>query len=109
MRGPLACTMCLVSYRPKLGKRQGALDYERFRRIHGVVHITAAGGGAPLETPWRRDDPRTAFRTMHLEHVRVDVTPNALRLEAVCGPATESEDRSCPLGQVIDSVTIQAR
>jgi len=84
-------------------------DYERFRRIHGVVHITAAGGGAPLETPWRRDDPRTAFRMMHLEHVRVDVAPNALRLEAVCGPATESEDRSCPLGQVIDSVTIHAR
>ena len=27
----LACTMCLVSYRPKIGKRDGALDVARSR------------------------------------------------------------------------------
>ena len=27
-------------------------DYERFQPIHGVTHITVAGGGPSLETPW---------------------------------------------------------
>ena len=84
-------------------------DYERFVPIHGVVHVTAAGGGAPLETPWRRNDPRTAFRTMHLEHLRIDVTRSALRLQAVCGPPTASDDDSCAPGAVLDSVTISRR
>jgi Calcineurin-like phosphoesterase/Purple acid Phosphatase, N-terminal domain len=84
-------------------------DYERFLPIHGVVHVTAAGGGAPLETPWQRNDPRTAFRIMHLEHVRIDVTPTRLRLQAVCGPASSDDERPCPLGRVIDSVTITRR
>ncbi|HET8786473.1 MAG TPA: metallophosphoesterase family protein [Candidatus Limnocylindrales bacterium] len=84
-------------------------DYERFVAIHGVVHVTSAGGGAPLEAPWRRDDPRTAFRIMHLEHVRVDVTPTRMRLQAVCGPATSEDEDSCPLGRVIDSVMIARR
>jgi hypothetical protein len=84
-------------------------DYERFAAIHGVVHVTASGGGAQLQAPWRRNDPRTAFRSLHLEHLRVDVTPNALILQAVCGPATKSDETSCPLGSVIDSVTISPR
>jgi hypothetical protein len=84
-------------------------DYERFAAIHGVVHVTASGGGARLQAPWRRNDPRTAFRSLHLEHLRVDVTPNALILQAVCGPATKSDETSCPSGSVIDSVTISPR
>lgn len=83
-------------------------DYERFQPIHGVVQITAGGGGAPLETPWHRHDPRTAFRAMHLEHLRVDVTPARIRVEAVCGPATSDDDRSCAQGTVMDSFTIAA-
>jgi radical SAM protein with 4Fe4S-binding SPASM domain len=51
----LACTMCLVSYRPKLGKRQGALDYERFRRIvdelPALERLTLQGLGEPLLAP----------------------------------------------------------
>jgi Calcineurin-like phosphoesterase len=84
-------------------------DYERFRPIHGVVHVTAAGGGAPLETPWRRTDPRTAFRAMHLEHLRVDVTPTRIKLQAVCGPPSSADDTSCRVGDVIDSYTIAPR
>ena len=84
-------------------------DYERFVPIHEVVHVTAAGGGAPLKVPWWRDDPRTAFRMMYLEQVRVDVTANALTLQAVCGPANESDEASCQPGRVIDSVTISRR
>ena len=84
-------------------------DYERFQPIHGVVHITAGGGGSPLEPPWRETDPRTADRAMHLEHLRVSVTPERIRLEAVCGPATSEDDTSCAAGTVIDSYTIAAR
>jgi hypothetical protein len=81
-------------------------DYERFRPIHHVVHVTAAGGGAPLERPWRRTDPRTAYRAMHLEHVRVDVTPDSIRIQAVCGPSSSDDDVACGADSVIDSYTI---
>src|SRR5919204_2451365 len=83
-------------------------DYERFQPIHHVVHVTAAGGGSPLETPWRRRDSRTAFRAMHLEHVRGMVTPAEIRLEAVCGPASSADETSCDPGAVIDSYAIAA-
>jgi len=83
-------------------------DYERFDPIHHVVHVTAAGGGSPLEAPWRRTDSRTAYRAMHLAHVRVTVTPSRIRLEAVCGPSTSTDDVECAAGAVVDSVTIAA-
>jgi radical SAM protein with 4Fe4S-binding SPASM domain len=51
----LACTMCLVSYRPKLGKRAGALEYDRFRQIvdglPGLERLTLQGLGEPLLAP----------------------------------------------------------
>ena len=81
-------------------------DYERFQPINGVTHITAAGGGATLETPWSSTDSRTAFRAMHLEHLRVDVSDSGMRMEAVCGPATIKDDMTCVQGSVIDSYTI---
>ncbi len=84
-------------------------DYERFQPIHGVVHVTAAGGGANLETPWTSTDPRTAFRAMHLEHLRVDVSTTSLHIEAVCGPPTTLDDITCTQGAVIDSVDITSR
>jgi hypothetical protein len=84
-------------------------DYERFRPIHRVVHVTTGGGGSSLEPPWRRTDGRTAFRAMHLTHLRVSVTPRLMRLEAVCGPATPDDDVSCSAGSVIDSYTIPTR
>ena len=60
-------------------------DYERFQPIHGVTHVTAAGGGSTLEPPWSSTDSRTAFRAMHLEHLRVDVSATGMRLEACAG------------------------
>ena len=84
-------------------------DYERFMPIHGVVHITAGGGGASLEKPWRTKDPRTAFRAMHLEHLRVSVTPARILVEAVCGPPSSADEMSCRAGSVIDSYSIPAR
>jgi hypothetical protein len=81
-------------------------NYERFLPIHHVVHITAGGGGADLE-PWSRGkDSRTAFRALHLEHLRVDVTSTQLRIEAICGPPVSHQDLNCKLGSVIDSYTI---
>jgi parallel beta-helix repeat protein len=81
-------------------------DYERYQPIHGVTHITAAGGGSSLENPWSGVDSRTVFRAMHLEHVRVDVSDTGLRIEAVCGPPTSRDDITCVQGSVIDSYTI---
>jgi hypothetical protein len=81
-------------------------NYERFLPIHHVVHITAGGGGADLEAWSRGKDPRTAFRALHLEHLRVDVTAKQLRIQAICGPPASHEDVSCTLGSVIDSYTI---
>ncbi|MDX6211624.1 MAG: hypothetical protein QOF82_711, partial [Frankiales bacterium] len=83
-------------------------DYERFVPIHGVTNITAGGGGATLEPPWTSMDPKTAYRAMHLAHLRVDVTASAMTIAAVCGPATSKDDMSCTQGSVIDTVTIQA-
>jgi parallel beta-helix repeat protein len=81
-------------------------DYERFQPIHGVTHITAAGGGSSLEVPWSSTDSRTAYRAMHLEHVRVDVSDTGMRIDAVCGPPTSRDDITCVQGSVIDSYTI---
>jgi len=83
-------------------------DYERYQPIHGVTHVTAGGGGASLEAPWEATDPRTAYRAMHLGHVRVDVTSTSLHLEAVCGPPTADDDITCTNGAVIDATTILA-
>jgi hypothetical protein len=80
-------------------------DYERFKPIHHVVHITAAGGGAELE-PWSGTDPRTAYRALHLEHLRVDVTASRIAIQAVCGPPTSDDGMSCRPGDVIDSYVI---
>ncbi len=83
-------------------------DYERFQPIHHVVHITSGGSGS-LEPPWTSSDPRTAYRAMHLEHLRIDVTATALRIQAICGPSIDHEDMKCAPGTVIDSTTIAAR
>ena len=83
-------------------------DYERYQPIHGVTHITAAGGGYQLEAPWVGTDSRTAFRAMHLEHVRVDVSSTGIRVQAVCGPPTSLDDVQCVQGSVIDEYTIGA-
>ena len=83
-------------------------DYERFQPIHGVTNITAGGGGAGVEAPWTTIDPNTAFRAMHLVHLRVDVTSSGLRVDAVCGPATSQDDTTCPQGSVLDSYLVGA-
>jgi len=82
-------------------------DYERFVPIHHVVHITAGGGGSSLEAWSRGPDSRTAFRALHLEHLRVDVNARRMRIEAVCGPRASDQDLDCRLGAVIDSYTLR--
>ena len=81
-------------------------NYERFEPIHHVVHLTAAGGGAPLE-PWKSKDSRTAFRALHLEHVRVDVTATRIQIQAVCGATTSGDGSTCRTGEVIDTYTVR--
>jgi hypothetical protein len=82
-------------------------DYERFVPIHHVVHITAGGGGSSLEAWSRGPDARSAFRALHLEHLRVDVSPSRMRIEAVCGPSSSDQGLDCRPGTVIDSYTIR--
>ena len=83
-------------------------DYERFQPIHHVVHVTAAGGGASLE-PWSGSDPRSAFRAMHLIHLRIDVTNTRMTLQAICGPSTSDDQFKCTRGQIVDSYMINPR
>jgi radical SAM protein with 4Fe4S-binding SPASM domain len=51
----LACRMCLVRYRPKLGRRQGAMPLDRFRAIVDALpeleEVTLQGLGEPLLAP----------------------------------------------------------
>ena len=51
----LACTMCLVSYRPKVGKRQGSMSFDMFRgvvdELPGLERLTLQGLGEPLLAP----------------------------------------------------------
>lgn len=51
----LACAMCLVRYRPKLGRRQGAMCFHTFRGIVDELpeleKITLQGLGEPLLAP----------------------------------------------------------
>ena len=62
----LACRMCLVRYRPKLGKREGAMCFHTFRAIvddlPGLEKLTLQGLGEPLLAPdfFRRVEYATA-------------------------------------------------
>lgn len=51
----LACAMCLVRYRPKLGRRQGAMCFHTFRSVVDELpeleKVTLQGLGEPLLAP----------------------------------------------------------
>jgi len=51
----LACKMCLVRYRPKLGKAEGAMPFATFKsivdRLPGLERVTLQGLGEPLLAP----------------------------------------------------------
>jgi parallel beta-helix repeat protein len=80
-------------------------DYERFQPIQGVTHVTV-GAPSSLETPWTSTDPRTAFRAFHLSHMRVDVGPTGLKLQAICDSSASKEEMTCSAGSVIDEYVI---
>jgi parallel beta-helix repeat protein len=80
-------------------------DYERFQPIDGVTHVTV-GTPSSEELPWSGTDPRTAFRAMHLGHLRVEVTNSGMRLQEICDDAASKDDMSCAPGSVMDEYTI---
>src|SRR5438067_2285463 len=80
-------------------------DYERFQPIDGVTHVTV-GTPASEETPWGSTDPNTAFRALHLAHLRVDVDATGMRIQAVCDDAASRDDITCAPGSIIDEYTI---
>jgi hypothetical protein len=80
-------------------------DYERFQPISGVTHITV-GTPSSEEIPWSGTDARTAFRAMHLAHLRVDVDATGMRLQSICDDAASKDDTVCAAGSVLDEYTI---
>lgn len=80
-------------------------DYERFQPIDGVTHVTV-GAPSSLEVPWSSTDPRTAYRALHLSHLRVDVSGAGMRLQSVCDDSSSREDVTCAPGSVLDEYTI---
>ncbi|MFL5680070.1 MAG: OmpL47-type beta-barrel domain-containing protein, partial [Chloroflexota bacterium] len=80
-------------------------DYERYQPISGVTHITT-GASTSLEPPWVSGDARTVVRAMHLEHLRIAVSSTGMRVDAICGPSTPSDDITCDQGSELDSYTI---
>jgi hypothetical protein len=80
-------------------------DYERFQPINGVTHITA-GTPSSEELPWSGTDARTAFRAMHLAHLRVDVDSEGMRIQAVCDEAASKDEVTCAAGSVLDEYTL---
>jgi parallel beta-helix repeat protein len=80
-------------------------DYERFQPIDGVTHVTV-GAPSSLEVPWSSTDARTAYRAFHLSHLRVDVSADGIRMQAVCDDAASRDDITCTPGSVIDEYTI---
>ncbi|WP_433260319.1 radical SAM protein [Actinosynnema sp. CS-041913] len=60
----LRCRMCLVRYAPAVGRREGALSYERFRdlvdALPALTRLTLQGLGEPLLAPHLLDMLRYA-------------------------------------------------
>lgn len=76
----LRCRMCLVRYRPALGRRSASVDFERFRRLVDALpeleRVTLQGLGEPLLAP---DLPRMiAYATSR--GIRVGFNTNATLL-----------------------------
>ncbi len=94
-------------------------DYERTYPQHGVIHITAGGGGGALEEDpsgtclWHGGCPApayTAFRAYHHSAVKFIVSSTTLTVQAICGPAGDTgsskNDITCSEGSIFDSTTI---
>lgn len=89
--------------------------YERTRPQAHVVHITVGIGGGALEhdptTGCGWDSctvqPFTAYRAIHHGFLKVSVSPDRLRVEAVCGPPSQgNDDVRCLDNEILDEVEI---
>lgn len=96
-------------------------NYERSFPQNGVVHITAGGGGSPLEGVttgdciWGGGCPPpawSAFRAMHRGALRLRFTAGGIEGAYLCGPSSTGpndgpDDRAgCTLDSIIDSFVI---
>jgi hypothetical protein len=90
-------------------------DYERTKPQAHVVHITAGIGGGALEHvattkcgwPSCTPPPFTAYRAIHHGFLKVTASPDELRVEAICGPASPgTDDVRCVDGEILDEVDI---
>jgi len=78
----LSCRMCLVRYRPKLGRTEGRMDPARFRALldglPGLERVTLQGLGEPLLVP----DLEEMVAAASARGVRVGFNTNATLLTA---------------------------
>ncbi len=90
-------------------------NYERTHPQHGVIHITAGGGGGGLQDDpkngciWRGGCPPpewSAFRAMHHSVVKLSFNPYSIEGWAICGPADTENDLTCTLGAPMDHFVI---
>jgi hypothetical protein len=88
-------------------------DYERTKRMHGVVHVTVGTGGARLERQptacgWPDCDAGSRIRFRALHHGAVVFTVSADRLTGsfICGPASAQDDVTCAEGSILDSFVV---
>jgi hypothetical protein len=89
--------------------------YERTKPQAHVVHVTVGIGGGALEhaigTGCLWDDckppPYTAFRAIHHGFLKVSVSADELRLEAMCGPSLpQDDDVHCADNDILDDIVI---
>ena len=94
-------------------------NYERSYPQSHVTHITAGGGGAPLEGTgviaclWKGGCPPpswSAYRAMHHGAIKLRFTPTAIEGQVTCGPpggvTSNLNDITCAMGSVIDTFTV---
>jgi Calcineurin-like phosphoesterase len=89
--------------------------YERTKPQAHVTHVTIGIGGGALEhavgTGCLWDECQTpawdAYRAIHHGFVKVSVSPDELRVEAICGPPIpQNDDVRCSDGEILDDVVI---
>jgi hypothetical protein len=74
----------------------------------GILHIIGPGGGSSLGGIASTQPAWSAYRTNHLQHIRMYFAADRIDGYVVCGPAGSGSTDTCTQGAVIDTWTIAA-
>jgi hypothetical protein len=91
----------------KLGIQAHSHHYERTdpAQTGGILFVVGAGGGSTLGGLRSPQPGWSAFRSDHLEHLRIHVQSDRIDGYAICGPPIAGHE-TCVQGSVIDTWTI---